>query len=61
MNGRFQLDETGPEDEFRVVRTDERGNVVGDFTFEDYPDGDVLLLVRRFDEAEFGELRVHLP
>lgn len=51
----FQLDETGDDDsEFRVVRTDDKNNVVGDFIFALTDDGDVLVVVRRFDEAEFG-------
>jgi hypothetical protein len=55
----FQLDETGDdESEFRVVRTDADNNVVGDVIFHLTDDGDVLLIVRRFDEAQFGSLNV---
>ena len=51
----FQLDETGDaEEEFRVVRVDEDNNVVGDFIFATTDGGDVLVVCRRFDEAEFG-------
>lgn len=53
----FQLDETGEdESEFRVVRTDDKNNVVGDFIFHLLEDGDVLVICRRFDEAEFGSV-----
>lgn len=55
----FQLDETGDDDsEFRVVRTNEDNDVVGDVIFHLLEDGDVLLIVRRFDEAQFGSLNV---
>jgi hypothetical protein len=56
----FQLDETGDEP-FRVVRTDDKGNVVGDFTFSEDEVGDVRVEVRRFDEAHFGSLEIVLP
>lgn len=54
----FQLDETGDDSEFRVVKTDLDGNVVGDFIFATTDDGDVIVVCRRFDEAEFGSVNL---
>jgi hypothetical protein len=50
----------GDEDTFRVVRQDERGNVVGAVELR-LEDGDVVVEIRRYDEAVFGSVRVVIP
>lgn len=56
----FQLDETGGQHEFRVVRQNRQGDVVGDFQFAVNSTGDVEILIRRFDESQMGSVSIKL-